>query len=73
MCVCVCFLCMCVSGPRKCVYKGHSMSQCEYCVVRVIVCVCVCVCVFGETIVYACKRKSMGVCVFHVCVSGQHL
>ena len=33
-------------------------TQCECCVVRVIVYVCVCVCVLLDTIVYVCKKKS---------------
>ena len=42
-------------------------THCECCVVSVIVCVRVCL---RETIVYACKKMSMGVCVFlvYVCV-----
>ena len=48
--VCVCFLCMCVSGPRMRVFCGSSKRQSECCVVSVAVCVSVCVCVGGKTL-----------------------
>ena len=68
----VCFFCVCVGTTFVNMLEQFQVlmalleTQCECSVMSVTV-VCVCVCLW-ETIVYACKKKSKGVCVCFLCM-----